>query len=99
MLPELKRLYERYNRRDFEVLAISLDEKRTEWEAALKAGGFGWINHSELKGWDCSIAYDYGIRATPTFVLVDRNRTVIARPRNVTVLEMKLNELGVKPLR
>ncbi|MFO7617300.1 MAG: thioredoxin-like domain-containing protein [Bacteroidales bacterium] len=99
MLPELKALYERYNRKDFEVLAISLDQKRSEWEAALKAGGYNWINHSELKGWDCSIAYDYGIRATPTFLLVDRNRTVVARPRNVTVLEMKLNELGIKPLR
>lgn len=99
VMPEIKELYNRYNRSNLEVLAISLDQNRAEWEAVLKAGGYDWINHSELKGWDCSIAYDYGIRATPTLILVDRNRTVVAKPRNAIALEMKLKELGIKPIR
>lgn len=99
LLPELKKLYDRYERSDLEIVAISLDQKRNEWEQAIKSNGYDWINHSELKGWDCSIAYDYGIRATPTLILVDKKRTVVAKPRNASALEQKLFELGIKPVK
>jgi hypothetical protein len=52
-----------------------------------------------LKGWDCSIAYDYGIRATPTMILIDRKRIVIAKPKNPEVLQQKLTELGVRTIK
>jgi thiol-disulfide isomerase/thioredoxin len=96
MLPQVKALYDRYKRSDLEILAISLDDKKEDWQKAIRENGYNWINHSELKGWDCSIAYDYGIRATPTFILVDKSRTVIGKPRNAALLEQKLNELGVR---
>lgn len=99
LLPQLKTVYDRYSRNDLEVFAISVDDKKAEWEKALARGGYTWINHSELKGWDCSIAYDYGIRATPTLILVDKNRKVVARPRNVAMLEQKLVEMGLKPIK
>lgn len=98
ILPQLKAVYERYSRNDLEVFAISIDDKKSDWENALARGGYTWINYSELKGWDCSIAYDYGIRATPTLILVDKNRKVVARPRNITILEQKLVEMGLKPI-
>jgi hypothetical protein len=81
------------------VVAISVDSKKQDWEDALKKNGFSWINYSELKGWDCSIAYDYGIRATPTMILIDRKRIVIAKPKNPEVLQQKLTELGVRTIK
>ncbi|MDD4645575.1 MAG: TlpA disulfide reductase family protein, partial [Bacteroidales bacterium] len=99
MLPKLEKLYERYSRNDLEILAISVDQNRKDWEDAIRKNGYTWINHSELKGWDCSIAYDYGIRATPTMILIDRAKTVIAKPRNPELLQQKLTELGVAPVK
>ncbi len=99
ILPQLQLLYEKYSRSDLEILAISLDDNKEDWERELRKNGYSWINHSELKGWDCSIAYDYGIRATPTLILVDRSRTVLGKPRNAAILEQKLVELGIKPVK
>jgi thiol-disulfide isomerase/thioredoxin len=96
MLPKLLKLYENYSRKDFEIVAISVDQKKQEWDESIKKNGYSWINYSELKGWDCSIAYDYGIRATPTMILIDRKRTVIAKPRNPELLQQKLTDLGIR---
>jgi len=97
ILPQLEKLYEKYDRKDLEILAISVDSNKKDWEEAIKTKGYTWINYSELKGWDCSIAYDYGIRATPTMILLDRTKTVIAKPRNPEFLQQKLSELGIMP--
>jgi thiol-disulfide isomerase/thioredoxin len=99
MLPKLQKLYDRYARTDLEIVAISVDQKKKEWEDAIKNNGYSWINYSELKGWDCSIAYDYGIRATPTMILIDRKRTVVAKPRNPELLQQKLTELGIRTVK
>jgi thiol-disulfide isomerase/thioredoxin len=99
MLPLVKKIYDKYSRSDFEVVAISVDSKKTDWEDAIKRSGYNWINHSELKGWDCSIAYDFGIRATPTMILIDRKKTVVAKPRNPEILAQKLDELGIREIR
>jgi len=99
MLPKLQKLYERYSRADLEIIAISVDQKKADWDEAIRTGGYTWINYSELKGWDCSIAYDYGIRATPTMILIDRTRTVIAKPRNPELLQQKLTELGIRAVK
>ncbi len=99
MLPDLNRVYQEYSRKDLEVVAISVDTSKKDWQDAIKKYGLLWINWSELKGWDCSIAYDYGIRATPTMILVDRTRTVIAKPRNPETLKQKLTELGIRTLK
>ena len=95
ILPELKKLYLNHSRDQFDIVAISIDEKRQEWQNAIKKGEYPWINYSELKGWDCSISYDYGIRATPTMILIDRAGKIIAKPRNVQLLGVKLRELGL----
>ena len=99
MLPKLEKLYESYARKDFEIVAISVDSKKKDWDDAVQKNGYSWINYSELKGWDCSIAYDYGIRATPTMILVDRKRIVIAKPRNPELLQQKLSELGIRTIK
>ena len=93
MLPEIKNLYRQYHSSGFEIIAISLDKEKAAYNTALQRGQYPWINYSELKGWDCSIAYDYGIRATPSMILLDENRNVIAKPRNPGMLAEILRQL------
>ena len=93
MLPEIKNLYRQYHSSGFEIIAISIDKEKAAYNTDLQRGQYPWINYSELKGWDCSIAYDYGIRATPTMILLDENRNVIAKPRNPKMLAEILGQL------
>lgn len=95
MLPALKDIYNIYHPEGFEVVAISIDKDKSEYNMALSKGQYKWINYSELKGWDCSIAYDYGIRATPTMVLLDEERKVISKPRNPGMLIDALRKAGL----
>ncbi len=93
ILPEIKEIYKQYKDKGFEIVAISLDKDEKEYQKALKEGRYPWINYSELRGWDCSIAYDYGIRATPTMVLLDKDDIIISKPRNAQVLRSVLDGL------
>ncbi len=93
MLPEIKNIYKNFHASGFEIVAISLDKEKAAYNAALQKGQYPWINYSELKGWDCSITYDYGIRATPTMVLLDENRNIIAKPRSPGMLAEILSQV------
>jgi len=93
MLPAFKNIYDEYKKSGFEVVAVSLDNFEEEWKDAIEEGQYNWINYSELKGWNGTIALEYGIRATPAFFLLDRNNTIILRPRTSDELRRKLSQL------
>lgn len=80
LLPELKKWYSNKNSINIEVLAFSLDTVSADWEKNVIQNDYGWINCSDLMGWDSKIAHDYNIYATPTMFLLDRNRIIQAKP-------------------
>lgn len=98
ILPVLKNIYKKYHQAGFEIVSISIDKEKSAYNSALKEGQYPWINYSELKGWDCSIAYDYGVRATPTMVLLDGDRKIISKPRNPGMLVETLKLLGLQAI-
>jgi thiol-disulfide isomerase/thioredoxin len=93
MIPGLKELYEDQALTDFEVLAISIDTSATDYGIALAEHATGWINYSELKGWDSKAIIDYSIYATPTMFLLNRDRNIIARPTSIIDLKNALINL------
>ncbi len=59
------------------VLAVSLDTSVVEWNRGIKELNLdGWLHYSELKGWNGDISKRYNIRATPTIVVVDREKRI-----------------------
>lgn len=90
ILPDLQKIYNPNTESELEIIAISLDTKKEDWENVLKNKNYNWINCSELKGWDSKIAIDYNIYATPTMILLDRNFKIIAKPRTVNELKENL---------
>jgi thiol-disulfide isomerase/thioredoxin len=49
-LPELKRVYEVNKSKDFEIVGISIDERKGDWIKALDKEQLYWINIIENKG-------------------------------------------------
>ncbi|MBN1337875.1 MAG: TlpA family protein disulfide reductase, partial [Bacteroidales bacterium] len=94
-LPEVHTLYLAQEEKKYEVLAISLDKERKEWEKALEPFDFQWIDACDLKGWDGNAARKYNIYATPTMFLLDKNLTIISKPITVHGLKVALEENGL----
>jgi len=90
LIPQLGRIYKDLKNEKFEVVAVSLDEKKEDWLEFLKNNDPGWINVSDFKGWDSKAALDYFIYAIPTMFLLDENLRIKGRPNNLGELRQLL---------
>jgi len=86
LLPQVHELYKKQQGNKFKVLAISIDTSRMDWIQFARTNNLDWINTSNLKGWNGKTATDYFIYATPTMLLVDKNKYLIAKPSSVDEL-------------
>ena len=94
-LPELKKLYDRQKKNDLEILAVSFDTDQKIWQDFVKNGNYNWINYADLKGWQSDIAKAYDVQGTPTYILLDKEKTVIYKPGNIEELVTKLRSLNI----
>lgn len=94
-LPNLKRCYETYHERGFEVVAISLDQDLDTLKNFLAEEQITWTNlfDSNSAGWDNPLATRYGVKAIPTCLLVDRQGKVISAAARGAELDRLLAEL------
>lgn len=93
-LPLLKRIYDA-GRGNFEVLAVSFDTDRAAWQKFIQDNNLGWLNYSDLLGWESKIAHDYDVQGTPTYFLLDKNKKIIAKPIELTDLASELQRLKI----
>ena len=71
-------LYNKYKSKGFEIFAVSLDEKPTDWKRAILADKIKWMQVIEEGRWDGSVATTWGIELLPTTFLLDRDGIIIA---------------------
>jgi len=91
--PRLVKIYKRFSGKGFDILGISLDEKKTDWLQAIHHDRLSWTQVSDLKGFDNAVAKGFFIHAVPTKFLMDPNGVIIARDFNSGQLERKLEEI------
>jgi len=89
----LKEIYPDYKNEEFEILAVSLDRSKTNWEKAVEKDGITWPQVSDLKGVDSPVATKYGVYSTPTTFLIDSSGVIIGRNLSGRELEKQLNSL------
>jgi thiol-disulfide isomerase/thioredoxin len=70
---------------DTKVLAISLDDDKTAYEEAIKQLP-NLIHHTDLKKWEGQTVKDYYVYATPTFLLLDRNKKIIKKASSLDLI-------------
>lgn len=76
-LPNVKKNYELYHDKGFEVVGISLDDNRAALEKFLVDEQNPWITLHD-GGWsDNAVATHYGIMGIPTVILVDKDGKVV----------------------
>lgn len=76
--PNVKKNYEAYHEKGFEVVGISLDREREKLEEFLKDEGTPWATIYDEGGWDCPMATYYGVMSIPNVWLVDKDGKVVS---------------------
>lgn len=90
--PALKALYEEYHPKGLEIIGVSLDTNKANWEKAIEKDGLTWINVSSLKGWNCDVVRIYNITGVPSVLVLDENNNIIATGLRGEQLKMFLHE-------
>lgn len=80
-IPNIVPMYDQYKSRGFEVVGVSLDQQRSTWGAAIQNNGMTWPNVSQLKAWNSPVLSEYKVTATPTYFLLDKEGTIVLKPR------------------
>ncbi len=88
--PNVKKVYEKYAKKGFEILGVSLDRDKASWEKAIKDDGLPWKHVSDLGFWNNAAAQEYGVSSIPFTVLVDRDGKIIEKGLRGAELEGRL---------
>jgi len=91
LIPEIKTWEEQLNSEIVEVIAVSIDSIKLDWQnQVFKSGIESWYNLSDLKGWDGKVTEQYNVYATPIMLLIDKNLTILSKPENLFELKTAL---------
>lgn len=91
--PALKELYSKFSDKKLTIISISLDDKKQNWETAVKKDMLPWTNISELKGFQSLAALQYGVQAIPANFLVNQDGIIIAKNSTPDELSKLLQQL------
>ena len=69
----MKRQYELYKDKGFEVISISIDRNAAAWKKAVKEEQLQWPNFLSTE-----VADQFKVKAVPTMLLVDGNGILVA---------------------
>jgi thiol-disulfide isomerase/thioredoxin len=90
--PNVVRLYNEYKSKGFNILGVSLDEDKGDWQAAVAKDKLTWQQVSDLKKWDGATAKLYHIEAIPSNFILDPQGNIVAKNITGKNLEEFLNK-------
>jgi alkyl hydroperoxide reductase subunit AhpC len=85
--------YNQFKDKGFTILGVSYDTKKDRWIKAIADDHLAWNQVSDLQGWKNATSDEYGIKAIPSNVLVDKNGVIIAKNIFGEKLVSKLKEV------
>ncbi|MFV1964210.1 MAG: TlpA family protein disulfide reductase [Pirellulaceae bacterium] len=93
-LPNVKKAYDLYHEKGFDVVGISLDTDRQRLEKFLEERELPWVClYEEGAGWNHPMANYYGVMGIPTVILVDQKGKVVSLQARGPALTRELERL------
>ena len=86
-LPGFANWYNTKNNSNIEVLAVSLDGNKANWENAINNNNFNWTNICQFKVYKSPICLDFKIKKTPTMFVFNNKMEIVAKPRSTHQLQ------------
>ncbi|MCM1077099.1 MAG: AhpC/TSA family protein [Bacteroides sp.] len=92
-LPHVKELYEQYNGKGLEVLAVSLDRDQEKWKDYIANSGMGMEKYANVYDEGGVNADKYAIQYIPSKFIIDAEGNIVGRFDDEAELNAKLAEL------
>lgn len=92
-MPNLKKVYDRFHSKGFEIVGVSLDNNKKSWTDAVENMQMTWPQLSDLKAWKNSAAQLYYIKSIPATLLIGPDGKIVASNLRGQELEKKLEEI------
>ena len=90
--PNLVRLYKSFNNDGFNIIGVSLDRTKDQWEKAIEDDNLLWTQVSNLNFWNDPVARRYSIRSIPQSYLINKDGVVIGKNLRGNDLAYKIEE-------
>lgn len=84
-IPEIANYYSKWKAQGVEVVLVSLDETKEQFDDFTAV--FPFISICDYQKWESPIVKDYYVFGTPTMYLLDDKREILLRPNSVSHLE------------
>ena len=91
--PNLVRLHKKYKDDGFDIIGVSLDRTREQWEQAVIDDNLPWTQVSNLNFWNDPVARRYSIRAIPQSYLLNKDGLVMGKNLRGQELEDRILSL------
>jgi peroxiredoxin len=92
-LPNVLAAYEKFHPKGFEIIGISLDQKRDALTDFIKENKVPWAQYFDGLGWNSKLGQQYGINSIPATFLLDGEGKIIAKGLRGPDLQAKLATL------
>lgn len=95
--PNVVKLYNQYHDKGMNVLGVSIDTDKKQWQGAIAADKLNWVHVSDLQRFDGPTEKLYHIEAIPSNYFIDPQGNIIAKNITGTDLEEMLKKTFSKP--
>ncbi len=95
--PNVVKQYDLYKSKGLNILGISLDVNKADWQKAINADHLSWAHGSDLKRFDGPTETLYHIQAIPSNFIIDPQGVIVAKNVTGADLEDFLNRTFNKP--
>ena len=92
-IPHLKEVYALYHPYGFEVISVSLDDKRASWTKAIDQEKMEWMQLSDMQAFGGVLPKTYRIRGIPDCLLFDPEGKLVTRNMRGSWMDNRLIEM------
>ncbi len=92
-ITHMKRIYDKYHSKGFDVYAVSLDRTPENWQSFVQEHSYGWVDVLGMIDNESPVAKTYAVRVIPTNFLISPSGEIVAKNLHPEELEQKLSEV------
>jgi thiol-disulfide isomerase/thioredoxin len=92
-MPNVKKVYSKYNSKGFEIVGVSLDRSREALDKYVAQNKIEWPQYFDGKYWNNDIATQYGVKSIPTTFLIDKKGKIRYKSLHGRQLEDAVEQL------
>ena len=96
-MPWVKELGNTFDQDDFTIIGVSLDYDLDAWRSYIVENNLDWVHVSDGNYWNNSVARQFDVRSTPTFMIFDRKGNRVGDTWRFNEIEAQIRTLLEAP--